>query len=69
MIVDNVTLYGLGTLAAGVLGLLIRYSFKSKCTDVGLCFGALHIQRDIEMEIRAEQQELDAGVNNDSQRI
>jgi len=68
--VDNVTLYGIATLAAGVLGVCIRYSFKSKCSDVGLCCGLIHIERDIEMEIKAEQQELEAGVKpEDSQRI
>jgi len=70
--VDNVTLYGIATLAAGVLGVCIRYSFKSKCSDVGLCCGLIHIERDIEMEIKAEQQELEAGEKPDlqvSQRI
>jgi len=68
--IDNVTLYGIATLAAGVLGVCIRYSFKSKCSDVGLCCGLIHIERDIEMEIKAEQQELEAGVKpEDSQRI
>jgi len=60
---------GIATLAAGVLGVCIRYSFKSKCSDVGLCCGLIHIERDIEMEVKAEQQELEAGEKNDSQRI
>jgi len=50
--VDNVTLYGIATLAAGVLGVCIRYSFKSKCSDVGLCCGLIHIERDIERTTR-----------------
>jgi hypothetical protein len=68
--VDNVTIYGIATLVAGVLGICIRYTFKSKCSDVGLCCGLVHIERDIEMEVKAEQAELDAGVKpEDSQRI
>ena len=68
--VDNVTLYGISTLVAGVLGICIRYAFKSKCSDVGLCCGLIHIERDIEMEVKAEQAELDAGVKpEESQRI
>jgi len=50
-------LYGIATLGAGVLALVIRYSFKSKCSDVSLCFGLVHIQRDIEHEIEEEKNE------------
>ena len=67
--VDNVTIYGIATLAAATMGICIRYSFKSKCSDVGLCCGLIHIERDIEMEVKAEQAELEAGVNDESQRI
>jgi hypothetical protein len=68
--VDNVTIYGIATLAAATMGICIRYAFKSKCSDVGLCCGLIHIERDIEMEVKAEQAELDAGVKpEESQRI
>lgn len=68
--VNNVTLYGISTLVVGLLGICIRYAFKSKCSDVGLCCGLIHIQRNIELEVQSEQQELEAGVRpEDSQRI
>jgi len=68
--IDNVTLYGISTLVAGVLGICIRYAFKSKCSEVGLCCDLIHIERDIEMEVKAEQAELDAGVKpEESQRL
>jgi len=55
----NATLiYGLATLGTGVLGLAIRYSFKSKCQDVSLCFGFVKIHRDTESEVKAEEMEL-----------
>ncbi len=57
--IDNVTLYGIATLGAGVLGVLIRYSFKSKCSDVGLCCGLIKIKRDIEAEVEAERNEIE----------
>ena len=55
---DNVTIYGLATLGTGVLGLAIRYSFKSKCEDVSLCFGFVKIHRNTEDEVKAEEIEL-----------
>ncbi len=55
----NATLiYGLATLGTGVLGLSIRYCFKSKCQDVSLCFGLIKIHRNTDDEVRAETVEL-----------
>ncbi len=51
-------IYGLATLGTGVLGLSIRYCFKSKCEDVSLCFGLIKIHRNTEDEVQAEQMEL-----------
>ena len=33
--------------AVGVLGLLIKYSFASKCNHTSCCFGCIQIERDI----------------------
>jgi len=52
---NDTLVYGLGSLGVGLLALLIKYSFKSKCTDVSVCFGLVHIQRDIEQEIVEQQ--------------
>jgi len=54
---ESSLLYGLATLGAGVLALVIRYGFKSKCSEVSLCYGMVHIQRDIDQEIHEEKQE------------
>lgn len=54
---DDSLIYGIATLGAGVLALVVRYGFKSKCSDVSLCFGLIHIQRDIEQEIEEEKLE------------
>lgn len=53
--VDSSLIYGCATLGAGVIALIVRYGFKSKCSDVSLCFGLIHIQRDIEQEIEEEK--------------
>jgi len=51
-------IYGLATLGSGVLGLSIRYCFKSKCKDVNLCFGLIKIHRNTEDEVKSEEMEL-----------
>jgi hypothetical protein len=56
--VDSTLIYGLATLGTGVLGLSIRYCFKSKCEDVSLCFGLIKIHRNTEDEVKAETIEL-----------
>jgi hypothetical protein len=48
-------IYGISTLGVGLLALIVKYGFKSKCSDVSLCFGLIHIQRDIEQEIEEQK--------------
>lgn len=55
---DSTLIYGLATLGSGVLGLSIRYCFKSKCEDVSLCFGLIKIHRNTDDEVKAEEIEL-----------
>lgn len=53
--IDNSTLYGISIAGMGLLGLIVRYAFRSKCSDVSLCFGLVHIQRDIQQEIEEQK--------------
>ena len=55
--VDSSLIYGISTLGVGLFALIVRYGFKSKCSDVSLCFGLIHIQRDIQKEIEEEKLE------------
>lgn len=55
---NDTLIYGVATLGAGVLGLIVKYGFKSKCSDVALCFGFITIKRDTDAEIEAEKNEL-----------
>jgi hypothetical protein len=55
---DATLIYGLATLGSGILGLSIRYCFKSKCEDVSLCFGLIKIHRDTDAEVQAQELEL-----------
>lgn len=56
---NDTLLYSLAVLGTGLAGVLIRYSFKSKCSDVGLCCGLIQIKRDIEAEVESEKNELE----------
>ena len=62
---DNTLIYGLATLGCGVLGLVIRYGFKSKCSDVNMCCGLLAIKRDVNAELEEEKLELENGIKED----
>jgi hypothetical protein len=55
---NDTLLYGLATMGFGFLAVLVRYGFKSKCSDVSICCGLLSIKRDIVGEVKAEQMEL-----------
>ena len=53
----------LGTMILGSLGLIIRYSLRSRCVKCSFCYGLVNITRDIDAELRAEEMELDHGIN------
>lgn len=52
---DDSLIYGIATLGVGLIALIVRYGFKSKCSDISLCFGLIHIQRDINQEIEEQK--------------
>jgi hypothetical protein len=56
---DDSLIYGIATLSVGLLALIVKYGFKSKCSDVSLCFGLISVKRNIEQEI--VEQKLDGG--------
>lgn len=49
--IDDALLYGIVTLGVGVIALIVRYCFKSKCTDIQCCYGLISIKRDITSEV------------------
>lgn len=55
--IDNSTLYGISIAGMGLIGLIVRYAFRSKCSDVSLCFGLIQIKRDITQEIEEQKME------------
>ena len=51
---EDAILITLATIATGLVGLIIRYSFRSKCEDFNCCFGCLKFHRDVKSE-KAEE--------------
>ncbi len=52
---NDTLLYGLTTIGVGFLALVVRYTFKSKCSNVSLCFGCVSIKRNINAEMELEE--------------
>lgn len=57
MAVSESLLYGLVTIGAGLIALMVRYAFKSKCTEISLCCGGIHIVRDTQIEMEETKDE------------
>lgn len=47
---DAVFWVSIGTLTIGLFKYIISYMLKSKCSDFSLCWGAIKIKRDIQIE-------------------
>lgn len=56
---DDAIIITLATIASALIGLIIRYSFRSKCEDINCCFGCLKVHRDIcsEKEVTTQESE------------
>jgi len=65
---DGIFWITISTLICGSFGLVVRYCLKSKCEDVSLCYGLIHVKRDIKAEVEEELKELELGQkDNDTQ--
>ena len=58
---NDTLIYGLATLFTGVLGISIRYCFKSKCKNFNFFWGLVSIERDTEAENRELEIEMQSG--------
>jgi len=56
---DDTIIITLATICSALIGLIIRYSYRSKCKDVNCCFGCVKFHRDTrsEKEVTNTQQE------------
>lgn len=56
---NNTLIYGLATIFASVIVLIVRYAFKSKCISVELCCGVIRVKRDVELELEENKEEIE----------
>ena len=60
-IFDDTFWLTLSGIIVGVLGVLIRYCFLSKCDNVSICYGILKIHRAVELELpNVDEDDLEA---------
>ena len=65
--ISEATVYSLSIAGLGFAGLVVRYCFRSKCSEVSCCFGFFKIERDIEREVIEQQEQID--INNSKMKI
>ena len=51
MIISDSTIYGIAIATIGLIALITRYAFRSKCIKCGLCYGLISIERNINAEV------------------
>jgi hypothetical protein len=59
---DNTLLLSIITLGTGVIALVVKYSFRSKCSDVRVCWGCCSFKRDIKSEVELENIQIEHGI-------
>ena len=45
------------------VGTLTAYCLKSKCKNCNICFGLVHIERDINAEVEEEKLQIELGID------
>jgi hypothetical protein len=63
---DDVFLLSVATIVAGLAGLVVRYFFKSKCTEFTCCYGLIKVERDSRAENDMETRQLELGATEPS---
>jgi hypothetical protein len=58
---DGIFFISLATLIFGFLGLIVRYTLKSKCEHFKCCFGLFEIDRRVDLEVQEELKQMEIG--------
>ena len=59
----------LATLLMGAFGLSVKYCLKSKCEDLNICCGLMKIHRNVELEAKLEEREIELGIRDEDNKI
>jgi len=63
---DSVFLLSLSSLIIAFFGLMVRYFFKSKCSNISCCFGCMQCIRDTKNELEERECEINHNINEDN---
>ena len=66
---NGIFFISLGTLIFGFLGLIVRYTLKSKCEHFKCCFGLFDIDRRVDLEVQEEIAQMELGVFEKEEEI
>jgi len=51
---DDTSVILIITIGTGFLGLIVRYMFRSKCSNINVMWGCMRIHREVEIELGDE---------------
>ncbi len=66
---DSSLIIALSTILSGIALLMLKLCFKSKCSDISICFGLLKIKRDVEVERKIEEVEIQNNHQDDVNNV
>ena len=65
---DTIVFYIISSASSAFL-VFMAILYKSKCTDINLCYGCVHIDRNVELEEKFDEIELQHGRNNNNTQV
>jgi len=51
------------------MGLIVRYTLKSKCEHFKCCFGLFEIDRRVDLEVQEEMAQMELGIENNEDAV
>jgi hypothetical protein len=64
---DAVFFISLATIIVGAFGVSVKYCLKSKCEHFSICYGALKIDRRVDLETQEHLREIELGIKDDEE--
>ena len=61
---DNTLILSLSTIASAIIMLIVRYSYRSKCSDIEMMWGCLKIKRDVDVEEKEDENNINPTKND-----
>jgi hypothetical protein len=66
---DSIFFMSLSTLIIGFFGLSIKFCLKSRCENLNLCCGLIHIHRRVDLELQEEMKQMELGIRDEENKV